>query len=136
LSAATAPIDVFDITKLGDSRGYFKVADQLIIDWNTKADGSGTNHIDDGAYPSRFGPLFAIWDEDPAADQNVVDFVDRLYDLILGRDNDPDGMAYWKKAILDGRWTVQEVALNFLLSKSSLIKDIVMMNSLTFFTKH
>ena len=88
--------------------------------------GSTVNQIKNENFPNGFGPLFAEWDEDPDApdpDQNVVDFVDRLYDKILGRLNDPEGIAYWKKAILDKRWTPQDLAREFLLSKEFLAED-------------
>ncbi len=44
---------------------------------------------------------------------SIEGFIKRLYLLVLGRDADSGGVAYWKKEIEEGRKSFQKVALDF-----------------------
>ena len=56
--------------------------------------------------------------------KNLTAFLTRLYEKVLGRGSDPDGIENWCKVILTGEKNVEEVSFGFVFSPEFLEKNI------------
>lgn len=59
-----------------------------------------------------------------AEEGSVADFVSRLYEYVLEREAEEDGLTAWTKALQNGEFTGAEVAKGFIMSDEFLNKDM------------
>ena len=100
--------------------------------------GTGDN-IDDAADP--YGGGMGYWLKDLATGQSredvaanirrsdefseqAADYLEGLYENILERDPDAEGLDYWKKSLIDGTQTREDVENNFNISDEKWLGDI------------
>lgn len=61
--------------------------------------------------------------DEPVLNEGVYRFVSRLYDKVLERGSDREGIVYWTQCIMNGSRTPEEVAKNFFLSEEYVNKN-------------
>ena len=59
----------------------------------------------------------------PEPELNVGDFVDRCYEVALGREADEDGYNYWKEQLINGQACGAQVGFGFIFSQEYLNKE-------------
>jgi hypothetical protein len=86
-------------------------------------DGAGSaywlDQVRNGMRLDEVGIYFYGSDEYVAASGSPPAYVERLYQRLLGRGSDADGLAYWVRALESGRARPQDLAAGFYLSAES-----------------